>query len=527
VLVDGSGSADSLRRLYHTRGKRCLGDLMSDKFLECLPFEVSRPTLDDLKKYIPIIEHAVLGNDPIMKRQLVITSDQLKFEQRVGRQGTERLNVLIDGIRTSNPFNYRDRYQQDARTPRPWVVSNFHLVDRIFRYFLNWLNRSGYRYVQNPVDLKEHFKSSDNAGNPAAQAWNDLIGGGASANVLYNPIESSGNCDNVANGFALALICLGVPVSALKKVYIWPQSGTTASLFAYVGAKASRSGAVFYQTAVRNRHEYRSRVMTADREDFVAVPSSEIDNPFGNHWVVKAHGTMWDGNYACRYDEPSEVCEAYSSVKLQGKFIGDSLSFIEPLGKSVGNFVEVKEANATFATEIKRVTGHNDGQAYILVKPGDPWCQVVIPSSEGRKTVPLRLAREAGYVVPDNWSTDPVSQAFVKNAVATAIVKYRDDTSFWNSKSAETDGFLKSAVRWIGEDDGRCKSVKAKFFAKDDLTKVPKLPEHSSYRDLYHVLGFDPTGEQAVPKSVVGKRLRGFLLNAFKVPEHIKAAAGA
>jgi hypothetical protein len=500
---------------------------MSDKFLECSLFEVTRPTLDDLKKYIPIIEHAVLGNDPIMKRQLVITSDQLKFEQRVGRQGTERLNVLIDGIRTSNPYNYRDRYQQDARTPRPWVSSNFHLVDRIFRYFLNWLNSSGYRYVQNPVDLAENFESSDNAGVSAARAWNNVIGGGANLNVLYNPIESSGNCDNVANGFALALICLGIPVSALKKVYIWPKYQTAASLFAYVGAKASRSGAVFYQTAVRNRHEYRSRVMTADCEDFVAVPGSEIDNPFGNHWVVKAHGTMWDGNYACRYDEPSEVCEAYSSVKLQGRFISDSLSFIEPLGESVGNFVEVNEANATFATEIKRVTGHNDGQAYILLKPGDPWCQVDMPSSEGPKTVPLRLAREAGYVVPNNWSTNPVSQAFVKNAVATAIVDYRNDTSFWNSKSADTDGFLKSAIRWIGPDDARCKSVKAKFFEKDDLNGVHKLPEHPMYQNLYYVLGFDPTNEFAVPKSIVGKRLRGFLLKAFKVPAHIKATVSA
>jgi len=381
--------------------------------------------------------------------------------------------------------------------------------------------------VQNPKDLTEHFESSDNAGVSAAQAWNDLIGGGANPNVLYNPIESSGNCDNVANGFALALLCLGVPGSALKKVFIYPQPGTAASLFAYVGAKASRSGAVFYQTAVRNRHEYRSRVMTADCENFVAVPGSEIDNPFGNHWVVKAYGTMWDGNYACRYDEPSLVCEAYSSVKLQGKFISDSLSFIEPLGKSVENFVEVNKVNATFATEIKRVTGHNDGQAYILLKPSDPWCQVDMHSSEGPKTVPLRLAREAGYVVPNNWSTNPVSQAFVKNAVATAIGNYRNDTSFWNSKSAETDGFLKSAVKWIGEDDVRCKSVKAKFFEKDKLTNVNPLPEHRVYQNLYDVLGFDPTGLNAVPRNVVGQRLRVFLLNAFKVPSQIKAAAGA
>ena len=164
---------------------------------------------------------------------------------------------------------------------------------------------------------------------------------------------------------------------------------------------------------------------------------------------------------------------------------------------------------------------------FIVLKPGDPWCHVDMPSTEGPKTVPLRLAREAGYVVPDNWSTNQESQAFVKNAVATAIGNYRNDTSFWNSKSAETDAFLKSAVKWIGINDARCKSVKAKFFENDDLTKVYKLPEHPIYQNLYYVLGFDPTGEFAVPKSVVGKRLRGFLLNAFKVPAQIKAAAGA
>ena len=165
---------------------------------------------------------------------------------------------------------------------------------------------------------------------------------------------------------------------------------------------------------------------------------------------------------------------------------------------------------------------------FVMLKPGDPWCQVDMPSSEGPKTVPLRLAREAGYVVPDNWSTKLVSQAFVKNAIATAIEDYRKDTSFWNSKSAETDGFLKSAVKWIGTDDVRCKSVKGKFFDKDDLKKnVDALPKHPVYKNLYNVLGFDPTGVHAVPKSVVGQRLRGFLLNAFKVPAQIKAAAGA
>ncbi len=494
---------------------------MSDKFLKCYSYDVASPTLDDLTKYIPIIEHNVLGKDPIMKRQLVITSDQLKFEKDVGRHGTDRLRVLIDGIRTSNPYNYRERYQQDARTPRPWVSSNFHLVDRIFRYFLNWLNSSGYRYVGNPVDLTNICESS---------VFDTLIQGGAKANVLYNPIESSGNCQNVANGFAMALVCLGVPVSAVKTVYIGPDPGTAAAVFAYVGAKASRSGAVLYQTAVRNRNEYRSRVMTAEREDFVAVPGGEIDNPFGNHWVVKAHGTLWDGNYACRYDEPSEVCEAYSSVQLQGRFIGDSVAFIEPLGKSVGNFLEVSKAPATLAAEIKRVTGHNDGQVYILLKPNDPALQVDVISDKvtNTKTVPLRVAREWGYVVPTGWErANEQAGEFVKNAVADAIVNYRNGTSFWNSKSAETDAFLKSAVKWIGADDARCKSVRAKFFEKDDLTGVYKLPEHPMYQNLYYVLGFDPTGEFAVPKSIVGQRLRGFLLNAFKVPAHIKATAGA
>jgi hypothetical protein len=59
------------------------------------------------------------------------------------------------------------------------------------------------------------------------------------------------------------------------------------------------------------------------------------------------------------------------------------------------------------------------------------------------------------------------------------------------------------------------------------LDNVYKLPEHPIYQNLHYVLGFDPTGEHAVPKSVVGQRLRRFLLNAFKVPARIQANAGA
>ena len=133
------------------------------------------------------------------------------------------------------------------------------------------------------------------------------------------------------------------------------------------------------------------------------------------------------------------------------------------------------------------------------------------------------MAREAGYVIPANWKANNESQAFVKNAVATAIGNYRNDTGFFNKKSPETAAFLKSAVRWIGIDDPRCKTVKSKFFANDTLTGVVSLPEHPVYGDLYRVLGFDPVSAGATPNNVLGPRLRKFLLNAFKVPDWIKA----
>ena len=403
-------------------------------------------------------------------------------------------------------------------------------IETAFRLFLDWLARSGYRYVSSESIARSLT---------ADEGFNTKLFGGGSVNVLYNPMESIGNCCNVASGFAMMLVCVGVPITSLSMAFIEPVKQKRASVFAYVGARATQSGAVPYEPVVRNRNEYRSRVMRADGEDFVAVPGSEIDNPFGDHWVVKARGALWDGNYACRYDEPSQVCEAYSSVYLRGRFIDDAPDhkgrinstkwrLLSPLDGSEEQFVEFEKQEGAFKDEIKRVTGFDDGTAYVVLKPGDPWCQVDMPSSEGPKTVPLRLAREAGYVVPDNWSTKLGSQAFVKNAVATAIGDYRNDTSFWNSKSAETDGFLKSAVKWIGTDDARCKSVKAKFFDNDDLkNNVDALPKHPVYKNLYNVLGFDPTGVHAVPKSVVGQRLRRFLLNAFKVPANIKAAAGA
>jgi hypothetical protein len=480
--------------------------------------------LADLERYVPIIERSVFLNDPSLTQFLVINNYRLNAERR-SREGRMRLtNTLLDGINRDDPYRHRDTVDKDtfhpgALPPYRAVRRDSQFVQKIFVAFLNWLSRSGYRYVQDPTT------SWDLTGDDSAKI---LLLGDSHANVLYNPMQPVGNCENVARGFAMTLICVGVPKREVELAYV--QATDMQHLFAYngaVAAKASRKGAIFFQTTVPNSYEYRSRIMIADGDGFVAGPTTELDSPFGDHYVVKAAGSLWDGNYACRYDEPSQVCEVYSYVKLRGEFIDhDEGNVLVPEGDSPGFLVEV--SGDALAADVKQVTGHADGRAYVFVKPGAPGCHVDVPSDKGRFSVPLRVAREWGYVVPTGWDRGNVqAEAFVKNAVATAIVKYRDDTSFWNSKSAETDGFLKSAVRWIGEDDGRCKSVKAKFFAKDDLTKVPKLPEHSSYRDLYHVLGFDPTGEQAVPKSVVGKRLRGFLLNAFKVPEHIKAAAGA
>jgi hypothetical protein len=476
-------------------------------------------TLADFEQYVPTIERSVFLNDPSLTQFLVINDYRLNAERR-SREGRMRLtNVLLDGINRNDPYRHRDTFHQGALPPYRAVRRDSQFVQKIFLAFLNWLSRSGYRYVQ------ETITSWDLTGDNQV---NVSLLGDSHANVLYNPMEPVGNCENVARGFAMTLVCVGVPKSAVELAYV--QATGSEHMFAYngaVAAKSSRKGAIFFQTTVPNQYEYRSRIMIADGDGFVAGPPSEIDSLFDNHWVVKAAGSLWDGNYACRYDEPSQVCEVYSYIKLRGQFIDDNEgNVLKPEGDSVGHFVEV--SGDTLAGDVKKVTGYADGRAAVFVKPGAPGCHVDVPSDKGRFSVPLRLAREWGYVVPTGWDRgNEQAGAFVKNAVATAIGNYRNDTSFWNSKSAETDAFLKSAVRWIGTDDVRCKSVQAKFFEKDDLTKVSKLPEHPIYQNLYYVLGFDPTGEHAVPKSVVGQRLRRFLLNAFKVPARIKAIAGA
>jgi hypothetical protein len=497
--------------------------MSKQKFIDYITTRFAPPTLADLEKYIPIIERAVLFNDSTLKRHLVITSDQLNFEKQARQAGRDRLKYLVDGIHTNNPYQYRDRFQSDALRRRPGKfgnLGNLQFVEPAFTHFLNWLNRSGYRYVS---------QQSDFAGVTADVMVNYHLQAGIAANVLYNPVESIGNCLNVAAGFGMILACLGVPLSAFEYALIKPVQGLEEPYFAYIGRKAQGSGAIFYETSVRNRHEYRSRVMVADRDTFQAAPPNEVDTPFDNHWVIKAKAHLWDGNYACRYDEPSQVCEAYSSELLRGTFIQPPLqvSWLSPLGDSGENFVCLEGAGGVLRAEIERVTGGDEGCAYILVKPNAPGCHVDVPFEQGSKTVPLRLAREWGFVVPTGWEgADRQSEEFVKNAIATAIDGYRNDTSFWNSKSSETDAFLKSAVKWIGDKEARCQKVKSKFFANDNLSTVVELPSHHIYKNLYHVLGFDPIRGGAVP-NVIGRRLRGFLLNAFKVPAQIQALVGA
>jgi hypothetical protein len=492
---------------------------MTRKLIDYMLQAPPRYTLADFERYVPIIERSVFLNDPSLTQFLVINNDRLNLERR-SREGRMRLtNCFLDGINRSDPYKHRDTFHQGVLSPYRAVRRDSQFVQKIFLAFLNWLSRSGYRYIQDPYAVWNFMEEG---------GVNVALLGDSSVNVLYNPMQPVGNCQNVANGFAMILVCVGVPKSAVDLAYVHPTDQS--HLFAYngaVAAKASRKGAIFFQTTVPNRYEYRSRIMIADGDGFVAGPTSDIDSPFGNHWVVKAAGSLWDGNYACRYDEPSHVCEVYSDVKLRGRYIdSDSGDVLVPEGETPGYLVEV--SGATLAGDVQKVTGYADGRAFALVKPGDPGCHADVSSNAGIFAVPLRVAREWGYVVPTGWNgVNGRSEAFVKNAVATAIEDYRKDTSFWNSKSAETDGFLKSAVSWIGMDDVRCQRVRAKFFEKDNLTKVYKLPEHPIYQNLYYVLGFDPTGEHAVPKSVVGKRLRGFLLNAFKVPAQIQALVGA
>lgn len=470
-------------------------------------------SLADLEKYIPIIEDAVLCRNPAMTKYLVVTREQLRTEMRTPA-GMKRLKeLLVRGIEENDPYRHRREVSRGFSS----VTRDY--VQRIFVEFLNWMSRTGYQYISDPLNVWYWTDSND---------FNCAILGSTQKNVLYNPMESVGNCENVANGFAMLLVFLGVPKNTVELSYVMA-AGQEQS-FCYSGAvvdAASRKGAVFFPKINRNPNEYRSRVMIADGEGFKPGPPSEIDNPFSDHWVVKAANYLWDGNYACRYTDPSQICEALTTVRLQGKFIDGThqLSGLVPKA-SPGHLIAVDCAE--LASDIEKCTKHKDTFAYIFVKPGDPGCFVDISSDRGMFSVPLRVAREWGYVVPTGWDRGKEQAgAFVKNAVATAIGNYRNDTSFWNSKSAETDGFLKSAVKWIGTSDARCKSVKAKFFENDNLNNVYALPEHPVYQNLYYVLGFDPTGVFAVPKSVVGQRLRGFLLNAFKVPARIKAAAGA
>ena len=481
-------------------------------------------TLDDFERYIPIVEGSVLRGDPTLTQFLVIRSQKLLNERR-SAAGKQRLrNALLEGINNSNPYLYYQQHDRDS-LPRQYAVRrDGHFIQKMFVAFLNWLSQSGYRYVANPTAVWSLT---------ADEQFNTTLLGGSSRNVLYNPMESIGNCENVANGFAMTLVCVGVPRSALRLAYV--EATDPRHEFAYHGAvarNAIRKGAQFFSTSVANRNEYRSKVMIADGDGFVPAPTSEMDTPFGNHWVVKASGTLWDGNYACRYDEPMHVCAAYDSVELQGAFIdrsGESVRagrVLMPVEGPAEYLVEV--VGDALATEIKKVTGWGDKHAYVLVQPGRAGCHADMKSVDGRTwAVPLRVSREWGYVIPENWRADPYSKSFVENAVATAIANYRNDTSFWNQKSTESDAFLKSAVKWIGIGDVRCKAVKSKFFEKDNLDGVVSLPDHIIFGNLYGVLGFDPTTGGAAGNNIVGKRLRGFLLNAFGVPARIKSLVGA
>jgi hypothetical protein len=378
---------------------------------------------------------------------------------KLGTQDAASMVVNAQWRTQGNPA-FQQQLGKAARSLLSSTKERIRTIDdaqRVLVGFVQWMDTNHYKYVsQSNLNTIHEFggmgdakyeKLSHNLTSNATNLDRSCVIYLNKYNVFASVKSPVGNCQNVAEAFALLLFLNGFDKNTLKLCRIDGLGGQNSNAGIFFRGEANRD--LKYVFPSPKGLDAPTCELTGGSHAIAQCKQlypKDADRPFDNHWIVKCGGRYYDPLYRCSYNHPDEAFDRIERVRVVKEPITQYLS----PAPSVGwwGLAEVWRVTADRALilefkspRIQKLLGVSQKTAYVKYKTDgveDDVDVVVGDASEGF-TLPHGLGRVFGYCLPyDN--------ANLNTRLMKAVSAYeRGCTGFFRNASPESVDFCRRA----------------------------------------------------------------------------------
>jgi len=270
-------------------------------------------------------------------------------------------------------------------------------------------------------------------------------------NVFASVKSPMGNCEHVAEAFALLLFLNGFSLSDLTLCQIQGHGGQGKG--AGIFFKGEGNKALDYVLESPKGAPAPACELSGGanaKEVCKQLYPKDADRPFDNHWVVKSGGVYYDPLYRCSYKQPDLAFDRIQRVRGEDFVAVACRSPAARIGAwDLYGSWDLPARNIKIFTfesqKVQQILGVHKGTKYILHRSEPDERDVVVCETPQRLTLPEGVGRWLGYCLPDDELT-------LNIRLMRAVMAYEKGcTGIFRNASPESVQFCKKARVFCGE----------------------------------------------------------------------------
>jgi len=454
-------------------------------------------TATDLAFYYPKIAKAVGHNKalfplPVLTRKEINENSRLVLPLKDGMQ--ELATRILNG------------------TVSCGVPPSFQRAEQLLRGFAQWLDGTAFKYAQGGKITNVTEQMTSDAKREKYHQQFSIAG--TAYNIFASVKSPIGNCEQATSALAYLFIFNGFRLGELELCKIGDDKGVIffkgenhIRCFKVPSAKCTL--VPVYEMSTAGGKLKHSQLSTAD-----------CDQPFGNHWVLKWRGKIYDALYRCSYTTPSEAFHfAPASVPTRVTIPPHSAKMGE-----IGGVMADKEAKKIFVAfssdKLSRAVGAagtlavnyamfdtSDGGGSVRLRGRTAGLKPVLVSTMVTASLPLSAGRVFGWCVPDD-------DGAAMNLLMTAVIAYENTLNMFRVASDGSKIFCRMARKWCGA---------AKTAPRNRIYSSMTQAEWDACKLWTGDDARDAIYDAMYAQATAGTTLRKCLWEAFEVPSIFRA----
>lgn len=454
-------------------------------------------TATDLAFYYPKIAKAV-GHNTALFPLPVLTRKEINENSRLVQPLKDAMQELATRILKGTV---------SCGTP-----PSFARAEQLLRGFAQWLDGTAFKYAQGGKIANVTEQMTNDAKREKYHQQFSIAG--TAYNIFASVKSPIGNCEQATSALAYLFILNGFRPQELELCKIGDDKGVIffkgenhIRCFKVPSAKCTL--VPVYEMSTAGGKLKHSQLSTAD-----------CDQPFGNHWVLKWRGKIYDALYRCSYTTPSEAFHfAPAAVPTRVTIPPHSAKMGE-----IGGVMADKEAKKVFVAfscdKLSKAVGAagtlavnyamfdtSDGGGSVRLRGRTAGLKPVLVSTMVTASLPLSAGRVFGWCVPDD-------DGAAMNLLMNAVIAYENTLNIFRVASDGSKIFCRLARKWCG---AAKTAPRNRIYSSMTQTEwdACKLWTGDDARDAIY--------DAMYAQATAGTTLRKCLWEAFEVPSIFRA----